>query len=301
MRAGAISRLAACVAQSAIVADPKDATSLGSTAGKHMRREDGPRGDRSLCAGIRASDLQLAADKGWPWLHGQSAMDWAAMITAHNLVLRGGEVGVVDNQDFCPPRDLSLASIDFMHPCAESQGFPWLAADVVPIKDTSARAKAHRLGVRRRGNHAPHTDPLDVYDAVQRIWERLPAGSRPRSRAQASDVHRATPLFTKANGEPMDTTYMLGLARALASFLSLPPEDYGGKSFRVGGATDWAEVLGEEGRAMLKKRGRWDSDCDKIYARALLQPQLLASAALGRRSGRDLERVFPGWVQPAHR
>ena len=107
------------------------------------------------------------------------------------------------------------------------------------------------------------------------------------------------PFFTQSNGSKVDTSYMRELARAFARILRIDPSEFGGKSFRIGGATDWAERFGEQGRVLLKQRGRWDSDCDQIYTRALLKPHLVGSASLGQASGRDLERVFDGWVQPA--
>lgn len=290
---GSISRLAAVLARTAIVADSRDAKSIYSTAAKHMRQDDAPSGQRALCAGLRITDFQEAARRGYPRMGGQHAMDWAAALAAHNLVLRGGEVGVVDDQVLCEARDITPASIVVQAPCEESDDHPWLTTDVVPIKDTSARAKAHRLGIRRRSKDAAiDSDPVCAYDAVMRCYGQL-------SPAQRTSTAKA--FFTKADGTPMDTTYVLGLARAIAQFLDLDPQHFGAKSFRIGGATDWAELLGAGGRELLQKRGRWDSDCDQIYARILLQPQLAGSGQLGHSSGRDLERVFPGFVQSARR
>lgn len=290
---GAVARLAAVLARSAIVAESRDAKSVVSTAAKHMRQDDLPSGQRALCAGLRISDFEEAARRGFPRSEGQDALDWAAALTAHNAVLRGGEVGVVDGQLLCSPRDITPVAIQWLAPCSESAGHPWLTVDVTPIKDTSARAQTHRMGIRRRSINAPPcSDPADAYDAVRRCWDRL-------SPAQRADSSRA--FFTKPDSSPMDTSYMLDLARRIAAFIELKPEDFGAKSFRVGGATDWAELMGAEGRAILQKRGRWDSDCDQIYARILLQPQLAGSGSLGIGSGRDLERAFPGFVQSARR
>ena len=89
------------------------------------------------------------------------------------------------------------------------------------------------------------------------------------------------------------------LARELASFIGLDPLSFGGKSFRTGGATHIAALLGETGKARLKKRGRWASDVAFIYERALAEPDLSLSASLGDAVGRDLEGILGGWAQPA--
>ena len=76
----------------------------------------------------------------------------------------------------------------------------------------------------------------------------------------------------------------------------------GAKCFRIGGASDYRDRFGPEGgAALLKSRGRWASDIHSIYSRASLTEQLHASAAVGDIDGRDLERVFPGYTQPARR
>ena len=173
------------------------------------------------------------------------------------------------------------------------QGHPWFTLTICSVKDTSASNRSYVIGIRRRGG-AVGEDPLCTYDAVRAIWDRDYKRVRP-------DLNKGCPFFTQANGEVMNTTYLRGLARRFATFLGLDPLEFGGKSFRIGGATDWAEHFGENGRAILKQRGRWDSDCDAIYTRALLKPHLDGSAALGTNSGRDLERAVKGWIQPARR
>ena len=75
---------------------------------------------------------------------------------------------------------------------------------------------------------------------------------------------------------------------------------YGGKSFRIGGATDWRAVLGEsKAERIIRQRGRWDSDIHKIYERALAHEHLSGSAAVGGASGAELEALCAGWAQPA--
>ena len=87
--------------------------------------------------------------------------------------------------------------------------------------------------------------------------------------------------------------------------LTAPPigleEDlYGGKSFRIGGATDYRAVYGPEAaERMIKQRGRWHSDIHSLYTRALAAEHLEGSAAIGDARGAELEALCKGWTQPA--
>ena len=86
----------------------------------------------------------------------------------------------------------------------------------------------------------------------------------------------------------------------MAVWLGLDPADFGGKSFRIGGATDWRAVLGEsKAERIIRQRGRWDSDIHKIYERALAHEHLSGSAAVGGASGAELEALCAGWAHPA--
>ena len=50
---------------------------------------------------------------------------------------------------------------------------------------------------------------------------------------------------------------------------------------------------------LIKQRGRWCSDIQAIYERALASEHLSGSAAVGDTGGADLESLCPGWTQPA--
>jgi hypothetical protein len=85
----------------------------------------------------------------------------------------------------------------------------------------------------------------------------------------------------------------------MAVALGLDPTEFGGKSFRIGGATDWRQKLGPDAERLIKQRGRWKSDIALCYQRALVGQHLDASVAVGDADGADLEGVCPGWIQPA--
>ena len=94
----------------------------------------------------------------------------------------------------------------------------------------------------------------------------------------------------------------LVLAREIAAYIGEDAAQYGGKSFRIGGATDLREVMGtERAEEILRQRGRWKSDIWRIYARTLASALLNASAAVAAARRRDMEALCRGWVQPARR
>ena len=294
---GAISGLAVHVAGGQNIVPPSaDGVSTRALVAKSMRREDGPAGQRALCRGLRTSDAALAVGKvprTSPWEQSQ----WAMVLAGQNLILRGGELGVVDGAEFDPDRDISLDSIQWHDACAESDGFLWAMVRVVSIKDTVARAQPHFIGVRRRLQGAGGFHELCVYDAIRVVWLHRVAGCSP------AEVGRgALPLFVQADGSPVDTSCVKDTVRRFGAAVGIDPLELGARSLRIGGATDWMEQLGrDEARTVIRQRGRWASDCDLIYERALLRTHLAGSATLGQGSGRDLERALQGWVQPARR
>eukprot|EP00965_Chrysotila_dentata_P144045 4758378-Pleurochrysis_carterae.AAC.1 len=86
----------------------------------------------------------------------------------------------------------------------------------------------------------------------------------------------------------------------MAAAVGLDPPEFGGKCWRIGGATDLRDLMGEGGRAFIKQRGRWQSDVASVYQRAIVDAQLEASAGIGDAAGVELEAVCAGWAQPAN-
>ena len=85
-----------------------------------------------------------------------------------------------------------------------------------------------------------------------------------------------------------------------AAMLGLRSEDFGAKSFRIGGATDYRAAFGAvKAERLIKQRGRWWSDIHQLYERALAEEHLDASAAVGDARGAELEALCEGWAQPA--
>eukprot|EP00965_Chrysotila_dentata_P209501 6185330-Pleurochrysis_carterae.AAC.1 len=85
----------------------------------------------------------------------------------------------------------------------------------------------------------------------------------------------------------------------MATALGMAPDEFGGKAWRIGGATDLRDVLGEGGISQINQRGRWATDIAQVYQRAIVDQQLRASADVGSARGEDLESLCAGWSQPA--
>ena len=88
-------------------------------------KEDGPKGDRAVGNGFRAFHFERLAAR-LPVTCAVEILERSAGLTAHNLLLRGGEVGERDyNKVSDPNRIFSWLSIEWRSPCRESAGRLW--------------------------------------------------------------------------------------------------------------------------------------------------------------------------------
>ena len=291
----------------------REVCSLAITA---MRKEDGPRGERARSRGIRADTLRAAA-LTWDFESLAGAVDWAAAVLAHNTLLRGGEVGVPDAVEPDLARIITWASVEWQPGRPESSHRPWLILRVVPIKDPKGSKGAYPIPVARRHDGPLGADRLCPYDAVATAWWRRvgPPGSpfptdelgRPALgwELQARPRRRDFPFFTDSVGTIFTTEYVRHLAQRIAVAGGIDPAvaraEFGGKAFRIGGATDWRATRGEDGARVTRQRGRWDSDVANVYQRPLLADQLAGAAAVGGATGTDLEALCAGFAQRAVR
>ena len=273
---------------------------VGPSAYKRMRQLDGPPRDQGVSLGIRARHLRNAAARGFDRKSKRGTQEWGAALTAHNLLCRGGEVCLVDgNPDVDPARDMVIGAVEFKEPGEVSDGLPWLTVEMVPIKDTTARRRSAVMPVRRRSaGGAIGSDPMDTYDAiVLAIAGRT--GRMPPARGRVTGPEAILPLFVGPKGKPWCTTDTRRLARRIAAWLDLDEDLYGGKAFRIGGATDYRAIYGPDAaERIIRQRGRWWSDIHTLYQRALAAEHLEGSAALGDAKGAELEALCKGWAQP---
>jgi hypothetical protein len=267
-------------------------------AAKRTRQSQGPPGARKLRRGLRSKHLRRLVALGFDRLSLRGLVRWAAALVAHNLLLRGGELGVVDSKVFDPSRDATFGAIEFKEPSADSDHCEWLTWDVVPIKDTMARRRVCPMAVRRRQRGGQiGADPLCTFDAIVMAWQAQ-TGAAPPARGRALGALAPQPFFKGASGVWRTTDTRI-LAQDMAVMLGMPATEVGAKSFRIGGATDWRDVFKSDAERIITERGRWDSDIGAIYQRALAEAHLRGSAAVGEADGADLESLCKGWVQPA--
>ena len=273
---------------------------------KAMRRDDGPPGTRDTRRALRAHHMWLLVEQGYHVASAQRVSEWEAALVAHNLLLRGGEVGRVENASFDTRRGFTWSSIEWRAPSAASGGRAWLVAWICAIKDQTASNKRVPVVICQR-RAGVTDDPMCAYCALRSRWLRL-VGALPWNGARAPPSCKirkghsmaCAPVFAHANGTAFDTGDMRRIAQSMASACGEDADRFGGKSFRVGGATDLRGALGAaEGMAVIKQRGRWNSDIAEIYQRALVLDQLNGSAAMGAGGGEDLEGLLDGWSQPA--
>ena len=277
---------------------------------RHMRREDPPKGERRLCRAMRTAHFRRALELGYDRTSARGMVRWTAALLAHNLLLRGGELGVSkqvrgadwrDRVDWA--RTLTPADVDWREPCAESRWLPWCTVDVVGAKDTEFRHRVTSMPIRRRASWADQPvlggDPLDTYDALLVLWRARRSELTPGECSYRAPCR--APLFTTEDGvRPWCTADTRALAREFGRLLGIPEEDTGGKAFRQGGATDMREIAGDAAAAaLIKERGRWASDIHQIYTKVLIRSVLDASAAVAGAASRDMEEMISGWVQPA--
>ena len=290
-----------------------------ASSGKVWRREEGPDGDRRVARGFRAFHFRRL-DARYPVRSAEDAVERAAGLVAHNLMLRGGEIGTPDTPVVThgPAHMITWLSIEWKPPCVESGGRPWCFVFVVPIKDTRARARAHPIPLSRAHDGPFGSCAVCPYDAMVRAWwmRRAPQGGilpldergwpadgwwKAEARSSAPPLDGA--FFSHTGGRPFRTGYVLNVVRRWATIIDEPADSFEARAFRIAGATDFRELLGDDvvSSRTIKDRGRLCSEIAVIYKRPLLHVQLRASASVGTARHAGLEDVLPGFTQPAYR
>jgi hypothetical protein len=291
---------------------PTEGSLIAGLLAKTTKRAEPPAGARVFSQGLRATAFAAAAAAGFDRTSASGEVRWAAGLTAHNLLLRGGEVGESDDAHPEPHRVLRGRSIHWRDAANASRRRLWLLVWVIPIKDPKCVHRGYPCPVARRHDGRLGADPLCTYDALALMWWRRIGRGQPFP----VDAHGApaagwwlqgsldpavlsAPLFPQPDGTMWRTSTSRALFRDIAAAAGLDPAPFGAKAGRIGGATDARERSGEAGKDVVQRRGRWASDVAEVYQRELLGVQLDLSAAMGDAVGEDLEQLCLGWVQPA--
>lgn len=140
---------------------------------QHMRREDGPSGQRSIARGLKARLLRrLLPLQSFERRIRQGRLRWACIWTAHNLLLRGGELGRMDNRAFDWATGITVADIDWIALCEDTGGYEVVVVEVMPIKDARVSRSRVPLLIRRR-LPGPFLDRFEY--AAPCVWEAIRA------------------------------------------------------------------------------------------------------------------------------
>ena len=266
-------------------------------AAKQRRIEEGPRGKRKGALGIHGADIKKAYTK-WDFSLPDADLDYACVLWMHNTISRGADPGVKRKGARPDPLvDMMWSHLQWASMPQGGSFREFLTSYVVPSKDTNARQQRCPIpSAKRAARPDGSIDPLCVCHFLRHAWTA-------RSAVVPRGLRATTLFFTHSNGTPYCAEDVERLAKKVAFLAGWPMEQVhqvGAKAFRIGACSDLYEDYGPTAApAIIKRRGRWGSDVFNIYARTSLVDQLDASARVGNSSGLDMERAFPGWVQPA--
>ena len=200
----------------------------------------------------------------------------AAISVSWQAVARAGELTATRfDKDKHPTR------ADLVKSGSASTGDEAYTLWLVPLKKSVAE-KVPIMFAKGEG------DISDTYSMLERLEAIDPVPRRRRA---------STPVF-RVGTAALKPARFLRAVKEFAKAAGQDPKKYGKHSGRIGGATDLADSGASP--LLLQAKGRWSGDLGRIYARMTRRGQLAASRTMMRaRVGRDLEELFPGFVQPA--
>ena len=243
---------------------------------RQMRRKEPVRVRRGR-RGLRRRHLD-AAWKASATLRGTTAdavNRIAAVSTAWQAVARGAEVAP---DRFSATRHPTRADLQHSNP---KSGPPSYTVWLTPLKKKTA-TKVPIMFAKGDGGAS------DTYAMLARLEKYDPVAQRKRSE---------TPLF-RVQGKCMDGREFTKAVQDVAEAAGQPRKKFTKHSPRVGAASDLGDMNASP--LLLQAKGRWAGDLGKIYSRMTRRKQLAVSRGMMRkRTGRDMEELIPGFVQPA--
>ena len=277
-----------------------------SQARKHARGSDGLAGKRREDTPIRGQHLDVAFQGHQPKLERTSlkgAVRHAGSLLGHNTVARGADMGHAKaNYPIDPARDLTIDALDI--DAGIDIDPPMMIVWMHPSKDPRQILPRYPMVVQRRFSYAEvakDSDHLCTYDAIMRVWPIL-ALSVPREQWATTMFLRIADVAVEPRlWRPLTTTDVASWCVDIATANGMDTSHVGGKSLRMGAASDIWDIYGPEAPDLLKERGRWDSDIGRIYAAVSAEKHGDMSRRIASSTGRDLQSMLRGWRQPAMR
>ena len=194
---------------------------------------------------------------------------WAAITSAHFLLLRASEFTVTDT-----PVPNSILCISDAQVTSTTDGDEYLALTIKKSKTDFGK------GVVLYTGHTKHPVCAVCAMASNLKLQRL----RP-------DYHTTSPLFQLSNGKPLSRRHLINFLSPLLRLVGLEPQEYSGHSFRIGGATS-ASVAGLQDYE-IQMIGRWSSDCFKRYIRSPLSVFLRVATQIAETNTKPYQYANP--------
>ena len=244
---------------------------------KQLRKAEAPSTRRER-RGLRRSHLQAAwrASASLRAETADAANVAAAISTAWQAVARAGELTVSKFDD-----TKHLTRGDIVKTGSRATKDEAYTMWIVPLKKKAAH-KVPIMFAKGDGGIA------DTYSMLERLEKLDPVPERERKR---------TPMFRRARRALKPREFLRGV-HDFARAAGQNPKKFSKHSLRIGGATDLADAGASP--LLLQAKGRWSGELGRIYARMTRRSQLAASKTMmSAKLGKDLEELFPGFVQPA--
>jgi hypothetical protein len=204
------------------------------------------------------------------------AYKWLAALLAFKFLLRPGEVCKPQAARWNPQRMLCRGDLR-LGVSRSPAGKLVHTLTIFPLKKGPGQAKDLVIPFEDDSGQV-----MSVVDAYRRVCDLDP-------RALSDGP------MCKLQGKPMGTTDLRNLAKGMAAVSGLAPGEFGGHSYRIGGATALHALKCPE--LVLKTIGRWSSDIFEIYARAEASQLYSYQAQLTEVDAVPLESSVPGWFR----
>jgi hypothetical protein len=237
---------------------------------RSMRRElgDAPKKPRY---GVRTQHLAAAMSKK---LGGGSAAEanWrAALAVGFCALLRGGELGVSDGEQWSASLHLTRADVSFFR---DEEGVLHAVIMVRPLKKSPGMRKTVPVVLRSGGA---------LIDPVMELWQLVTLDPVPK------DQRASTPLFRDTvSGLAFRVSEVRTVVQWLMQSIGEDRRRFGAHSLRIGGATA-ALAAGIE-PSTIRLLGRWASDVAEVYTRVSRQAASRLSTLVGSTPFDDIER-----------
>ena len=279
---------------------------------KRDRKRQPKTADRTIRRlGFRARYFDKVAASAFDSSSANGEFRWATWLATWACLMRPGEPGWGSGKKpWNPEVGICIGSVVFWSPALNpNRDGRWSVCLMIrPIKDKGDGALERRPTVissrQLGGSGEPCDDHKCAYSHIFRLWRRRVSETCRQAVACTGPSYccdcSVAPLFAwPGTLVPWSSEDGLEVVKDMASAVGLDPNDYGGASGRIAGASDIKDAMGPvRGAAVVHQRGRWDGDMEAIYARETAAEQMEASVLMGDASRPELEALLPGWVQP---